>query len=177
MGECKVLKSAEWQSDKAIPITQDLIASGTPFDVIFAANGETARGVLQVFNELGIKDKKVVTVNGKEDEWEWLKQGKEAATIPNPPSLNADLAVQQIVRQLTNQPFETDLQIKPFAVLTKDNLGEAIPWDTATYMKGRAANSFKYDLSWYEDQFKQNKANFDKFDAKLAEYMKAHAGQ
>ena len=44
-------------------------------------------------------------------------------------------------------------------------------------MKGRATNSFKFDLGYYEDQYRQNKDNFAKFDAKLAEYMKAHASK
>ena len=176
-GACKVLKSGEWQSDKSIPITQDLIASGEPFDVMFGANGETVRGVLQVFNELDVKDKAVVSINGKEDEWQWLKDGKEMASVPNPPSLNADLSVQQMVRFFNGQPFEKYLQIKPFAVITKDNVGEAIPWDTANYIKGRAANTFKYDLGYYEDQYQQNKANFEKFDAELAKYMKAQGSK
>jgi ABC-type sugar transport system substrate-binding protein len=170
--ECKVLKSSEWQSDKAIPIAQDLIASGEEFDVIFGANGETVRGILQVFNELGVKDKVVVSVNGKEEEWEWLKEGKEQATVPNPPSLNADLAIQQIVRHFRGEPFEQYLQIKPFAVITKDNVGEAVPWNIDNYMKGRAANTFKWQLDYYEDQYKANKKMFEDFDAKLAEYMK-----
>ena len=44
-------------------------------------------------------------------------------------------------------------------MITKDNVGEAIPWDTANYMKGRAANTFKWDLGYYEDQYRQNKAD------------------
>ena len=149
-GECKVLKSSEWQSDKAIPITQDLIASGQQFDVIFGANGETVRGILQVFQELNVKGKAVVSVNGKEDEWQWLTDGKEVASVPNPPSLNADLCVQQIVRHLKGEKFSKYLQIMPSVVLTKDNLGQAVPWDTGNYMKARAANAFKWDLAWYE---------------------------
>lgn len=173
-GECKVLKSSEWQSDKAIPITQDLIASGTKFDVIFGANEETVRGILQVFSEQNLTGKTIVSVNGKEDGWAWIKDGKMVASVPNPPSLNADLCIQQIVRSLKGEKFEKYLQIKPFAVITKDNLGEAIPWDTANYMKGRATNSFKYDLAHYETQFLANKDNFAKFDAKLDAYMKTH---
>jgi ribose transport system substrate-binding protein len=172
-GTCKVLKSSEWQSDKAIPIAQDLIASGEEFDVIFGANGETVRGILQVFDELGVKDKIVVSINGKEEEWEWLKQGKEHASVPNPPSLNADLSVQQIMRHFRGEPFEKYLQIKPFAVITKDNLDQALPWNTENYMKGRAENAFEYDLAYYEEQYLANKQMFADFDAKLAEYMKA----
>ncbi len=170
--ECKVLKSSEWQSDKAIPIAQDLIASGEEFDVIFGANGETVRGILQVFNELGVKDKVVVSINGKEEEWDWLKDGREAATVPNPPSLNADLCVQQIMRYFKGEKFVQYLQIKPFAVITKDNVGQAVPWNTENYLTGRAANSFKWDLAYYEEQYTANKQMFVDFDAKLAEYMK-----
>lgn len=170
--ECKVLKSSEWQSDKAIPIAQDLIASGEEFDVIFGANGETVRGILQVFDELGVKDKVVVSINGKEEEWEWLKDGREMASVPNPPSLNADLAVQQIMRHFRGEPFVQYLQIKPFAVITKENVGEAVPWNTQNYLAGRATNSFKWQLSYYEEQFKANEQMFIDFDAKLAEYMK-----
>ncbi len=46
----------------------------------------------------------------------WIKDGKEAASVPNPPSLNADLSVQQVVAYLTRQPYEKDLQIAPAAV-------------------------------------------------------------
>ncbi len=176
-GECKVLKSAEWQSDKAIPITQDLIASGTPFDVIFGANGETVRGIIQVFGELNVKNKTIVSVNGKEDEWQWIKDGKEGASVPNPPSLNGDLAVQQVVRFFNKQPYEQELQIVPAAVLDKNNVANAIPWATDTYMQGRASNTFKWDLAYYEQAYLKMKPTFAQFDTKVAEYMKAHTGQ
>ena len=176
-GTCKVLKSAEWQSDKAIPITQDLIASGSPFDVIFGANGETVRGIIQVFNELNVPGKAIVSVNGKEDEWAWIKDGKEAASVPNPPSLNADLAVQQAVRFFCKQPYEQDLQIVPAAVLDKNNVTAAIPWATDTYMQGRAANTFKWDLAYYEAAYQKMKSTFAQFDTNVAAYMKAHPSQ
>jgi ribose transport system substrate-binding protein len=176
-GTCKVLKSGEWQSDKSIPIAQDLIASNTPFDVIFGANGETVRGVLQVFNELNVTGKAIVSVNGKEDEWQWIKDGKEGASVPNPPSLNADLAVQQVVRYFNKQPYEQELQIVPAAVLDKNNIGNAIPWATDTYMAGRAANTFKWDLAYYEAAYLKMKPTFAQFDTNVAAYMKAHAGQ
>ncbi|MFZ4615971.1 MAG: sugar ABC transporter substrate-binding protein [Rectinemataceae bacterium] len=173
-GEVKLLKSAEWQATLAVPITEDLIASGTEFDVVFAANEETARGVIQVFEEQGIKGKIIVSNNGKEDAWAWMKEGKMAATVPNPPSLNADLCVQQIVRYLNGQKFEKYLQITPFDVLTKANLDKAIPWDTATYMYGREKKLFAWDLAGYEKQYVANKKMFADFDAKVVEYLKTH---
>ena len=174
MTPAKLLKSAEWQSTLAVPITEDLVASGTPFDVVFAANEETARGVIQVFQEQNIKGKIIVSNNGKEDAWQWMKEGKMAATVPNPPSLNADLCVQQMVRYFNGQKFVHDLQITPFDVLTKDNLDKAIPWDTAAYMKGRAANQFKWDLKYYEDQYIPNQKMFADYDKLVADYLAKH---
>lgn len=169
-----MLKSADWQRTKAIPVTEDLIASGKQFDVMFAANEEEAAGVIQVFKEQGIKGKVIVSNNGKEDAWKWMKDGLMAATVPNPPSLNADLCVQQIVRCLTGQKFVSDLQITPFDVLTKDNLDKAIPWNTANYMKARAANKFEWHLDFYEKQYLANKQAFADFDAKVKAYMASH---
>jgi hypothetical protein len=89
----------------------------------------------------------------------------------NPPSLNADLCVQQIVRYLKGEKFSKYLQIMPFDVLTKANVDKAIPWNTANYMKGRAANQFKWDLGYYEAAYIKNKKTFDEFDAKLKAYL------
>ena len=174
MGKTIMLKSADWQRTKAVPITEDLLASGKPFDVIFGANEETVGGIIQVFKEQGITNKVIVSNNGKEDAWEWMKQGLMAATVPNPPSLNADLCIQQIVRNLNKQDYVVDLQITPWDVLTKDNIDKAIPWNTDNYMKGRAANKFEWHLDYYEKQYKANEKMFADFDARVAAYMASH---
>ena len=139
--------------------------------MVFAANEETAAGVMQVFEEQNIKDKIIVSNNGKEEAWQWMKEGKMSATVPNPPSLNGDLCVQQIVRYFRGEKFEKYIQIMPFDVLTKDNLDQAIPWNTESYLKGRAANQFKWDLAYYEEGYLKNKAMFDEFDAKVKAYI------
>ena len=169
--ESFMTKSSEWQRTLAIPITQDLIASGREFQLLAACNEETAFGVIQAFEEANVTDKIMVSYNGKEEGWELLKNGKMLATSPNPPSLNADLCVQQIVRHLTGQPFSQYLQIKPWAVMTKENLDQAIPWITADYLAARAENKFQWDLAYYETNYEENKAMFAEFDAKLAEYL------
>ena len=131
-------------------------------------------GVIQVFKEQNVTGKIIVSNNGKEDAWQWMKEGLMSATVPNPPSLNADLCVQQIVRYLKGEKFIADLQITPWDVLTKENLDKAIPWNTAAYMKGRAENKFEWHLDYYEKQFQANKKMFDDFDAKLKAYMASH---
>ena len=171
LDEPYLTKSSEWQRTLAIPIAQDLIASGRDFNVLFACNEETAAGVLTVFEEQNVTDKIMVSCNGKEEAWAWLAEGKMSATSPNPPSLNADLSVQQIVRHLSGEDFLQYLQIMPWDVLTKDNLDQAIPWITEDYLAGRAANKFQWELSFYEKNYSENMSMFEDFDAKLAEYL------
>jgi ribose transport system substrate-binding protein len=163
--------SAEWQRTLAIPIAQDLVASGREFNVLFAANEETAAGVLTVFEEQNVSGVTIVSCNGKEEGWAWLESGQMSATSPNPPSLNADISVQQIVRYLSGEDFLQYLQIMPWDVLTKDNLDKAIPWITADYLAGRTANEFQWDLAFYEKAYTENADVFVDFDAKLAEYL------
>ena len=83
-GQADMLKSAEWQRTLAIPITEDLVASGEPFDVVFAANEETAAGVIQVFEEQNMKGKIIVSNNGKEEAWQWMKEGRWPLPYPIP---------------------------------------------------------------------------------------------
>lgn len=167
-------KSSEWQRTLAIPIAQDLIASGQQFDVVFCCNEETYFGVKQVFEELGVTDKILISNNGKDDAWPDLVSGDLAATVPNPPSLNADLCIQQILRHFNGEEAVRYLQIKPPFVLTGENVGEAIPWTVADYLEGRANNTFQWRLEDYEKAYNSNKAEFEKFDAKLAEYLATH---
>jgi ABC-type sugar transport system substrate-binding protein len=167
-------KSSEWQRTLAIPIAQDLIASGTEFDVVFCCNEETYFGVKQVFDELGVTDKVLVSNNGKDDAWPDLISGALAATVPNPPSLNADICIQQIIRYFNGEEFVQYLQIMPPFVLTGENVGQAIPWTVSDYLAGRAANTFQWNLADYEAAYLANMDEFAAFDAKLAEYLAAN---
>ncbi len=162
--------SSEWQRPLAVPIAQDLVASGQEFDVVFCCNEETYFGVKQVFDELGV-DKVLVSNNGKDDAWPDLESGALAATVPNPPSLNADLCLQQIQRYLDGEDFITYLQIKPPFVLTGENVDEAIPWTVSDYLEGRANDTFQWKLADYEAAYEANKADFEEFNAKLEEYL------
>jgi len=166
--------SSGWQRTEAIPITQDLIASGQEFDVLFACNEETFFGVQQVFEELEVTDKVVVSCNGKDDAWPNLIDGTLAATAPNPPSLNADLCIQQIIAHFNGTEFVQYLQIEPPGVLTGENVDQAVPWDIDDYLEGRANNEFQWKLSDYEAAYNADPGKFEVFDEKLREYMEAN---
>jgi ribose transport system substrate-binding protein len=166
-----ILASGEWQRNITQPIVQDLVASGLEFDVIFGANEESAFGIMDVFTELGVTGKVIVSNNGKDSAWPMLIDGSLAATVPNPPSLNADLCIQQIIRHFEGKDFVQYLQIKPPFVLTGENVEQAIPWDIDDYIAGRQNNKFMWDLAEYEAAYEENKASFAEFDKAVADYL------
>ena len=175
MEECYVTASGEWAAAKAIPAVEDLIASGRDIDVIFACNEEMARGTIQVLEENGLNEKiAVVSINGKEEGWEWLKEGKMMATGMDCPILDADLSVQQMIRYFNGEEFEVDLQIKPSNILTKDNLDVAIPWVMDDYLAARENNVFTWDLAAYEEAYRANIELFEQFQANLEAYLAAN---
>ena len=151
---------------------EDLIASGRDIDVIFACNEEMARGTIQVLEETGLNEQiAVVSINGKEEGWGWLTEGKMMATGMDCPILDADLSVQQMVRYFNGEEYEVDLQIKPSNILTKDNLDVAIPWVMDDYLAAREAGVFTWDLAAYEEAYRANTELFEQFQANLVAYL------
>ena len=100
-----------------------------------------------------------------------LEDGTLAATGLNPPSLNADLCVQQIVRYLEGEDFEMYLEIKPPLVLTSENIELAIPWNVENYLVKRANDEFMWNLADYEENYGKNKDQFAEFNKAVEEYL------
>ena len=183
MEELKVLASGGWQKELTIPIMEALINSGEEFDVVFAANDETAFGVIQVLKELGIPIKQypddgkegvvVVSNNGKDTGWDAMIAGDLAISVPNPPSLTADLCVQQMVAYFEGTPYEPYIQISPAVILDATNTDKGISWDLDTYIQQRADNTFTWALADYEATYMQIKDKLEEFDKLVDEYMAA----
>lgn len=181
MPELRVLASGGWQRELTIPIMEALIDSGEEFDVVFGANDETSFGVIQVLQERGIEIKQypddgkegivVVSNNGKDTGWEAMLEGNLAISVPNPPSLSADLCVQQIVRYFLGESYETYIQITPSVVLDATNTDQGISWKLDTYLEQRLNNKFTWELSFYEENYLNYKEKYAAFDAAVDEFM------
>lgn len=151
------LGSAGWQREPAYKMTQDLIASKKAFDGIFAGNSEEAFGVVQALEEAGLEGKKwVVTINGKAEDVEYVRQGRIAGTTPNPPPMQVEVCISQM-KQFFTDPA-TVLKRVPIvpqiAVVTKENCDSnaVVPWGAGTidkYMAGRAAGYFEVSADFY----------------------------
>lgn len=141
--------SGGWQRTEAIPVAQDLLASGRPFDIVYVMNEEMAAGVLQVFQEQGVTDKIIQTANGKEEGIEWIKSGKVATTAPDPPTLTAHLSFQQMLRHFKGEPVGPRFLEVTADLITADNTDSAIPYIAENYMKGVKENKFEWRLEKY----------------------------
>lgn len=141
--------SGGWQRTEAIPVAQDLLASGRDFDILYVMNEEMTAGVLQVFEEQGVYDKIIMTANGKEEGIDWIKKGLVTTTAPDPPTLTAHLSFQQMLRHFNGEPVGPRFLEVTADLITIDNADSAIPYVADNYMKGVAANSFEWRLEKY----------------------------
>lgn len=135
----------------AIPVVEDLLTSGREFDAIYSINDEMGSAIVQVFEENGVSDKVIVSTNGKEMCWEWLENDIIQADSANPPTLAADLIIQTLVKYFQGEEYTEFVRVFCTDVLTKENVGSAIPWDYEDYMAARAAGEFEYSIDYYAD--------------------------
>lgn len=152
------LGSGNWAADPAYKITMDLIASGKEFDGLFVGNEEMMRGVAQALEENGFAagDKWCVAVNGKEEAIGWIRDGYYLeATTPNPPPLQADIAVQQMCEYFTTGAVASkNVPVVPqIDVVTADNADNPaiVPWGNGAkaYLEGKAAGNYETSIEYY----------------------------
>lgn len=122
-------QSSDWSRLKAMSITQNIIASGKPIDVIFVHNEDTAAGVIQALKEAGKLNNpiKVVSTNGSAHGIEMIKKGELLATANESPSTEAALAVKTALDVIYGKQVPSEVK-PPIKLITKDNLGDVIAW-------------------------------------------------
>ncbi len=138
-----------WSKDGGLQLTQDLIASGRDFDVLFCANEEEAAGAIQALQEANITDKIVLSINGKEAGVKMIEDGTLTATMSNPPTIQGDVIVQMVLAYFAGEEYCDYIEVYQDGVITKDTVSKAVPWDIEAYAAGREANAFEWSLDYY----------------------------
>jgi ribose transport system substrate-binding protein len=124
-------KTANWKRDEAISITEDALASGLDFSVIFVHNEDMCAGVINVLKENNMLDKiKVITQNGSDPGIEMIKAGEVLATTANPPSFVGGDVVVQILKYFDGQEIPESYN-SPVFVIDSTNVNDAdlVTWD------------------------------------------------
>jgi|GEM_PF-1178608 len=110
-------KTAGWNRDDAIKITEDQIAAGLDFNCIFVHNEDMCMGVVSVLKENDMLDKvTVITQNGSDDGFTMIQAGEVLATCANPPPLVASDVVVQILKYFDGVPVPETYDTPTFIV-------------------------------------------------------------
>ena len=131
----------------------------TDFDGAYVHNDEMMAGALQAMQEAGLDPGKywLGSCNGKEKAWDWVKKGMTTMDANETPTLEADVAHQQIKAYFEGKPFKKAI-FNPIVPFTKTdiNTDKLIPYDHDAYMKKRDAGAFVYDMN--DPSFRANPA-------------------
>jgi len=144
--------SGGWFADPAKKVMQDAITALGPdgFDGAYVQNDEMMTGALQAMQEAGLDPSKywLGASNGKEKSWDWVEKGLTTMDVNQCPTLEADIAFQQITAHFDGKPYKKAVFVN-FLPYDKDTLDKSklIPWIQEDYLAKRAANAFKYDIN------------------------------
>ena len=144
--------SGGWFAEPAKKVMQDAITSLGPngFDGAYVQNDEMMTGALQAMQEAGLDTSKywLGSSNGKEKSWDWVAKGQVTMDVNECPTLEADVAYQQIKAHFEGKPFKKAIFVNfiPYDKATLDT-SKLVPWILDDYMKKRDANAFKYDMN------------------------------
>jgi ABC-type sugar transport system substrate-binding protein len=144
--------SGGWFADPAKKVMQDAITALGPdgFDGAYVQNDEMMTGALQAMQEAGLDPSKywLGASNGKEKSWDWVAKGLTTMDVNQCPTLEADIAFQQITAHFDEKPYKKAVFVN-FLPFDKDTLDKSklIPWIQDDYLAKRAANAFKYDIN------------------------------
>ena len=129
--ELAVYRDTNWDTETALNATQDVIASGEEFDVIFANNESMAVGCYNALKDAGLDGKiPIISTGGGPTGVQMLKDGIIQATIAGPVSLQG-LYLFKAMYLYTVKGIEPPTNfIAPGVIpITLENLDENIPWE------------------------------------------------
>lgn len=126
-----VYRDTQWNTETALNATQDVIASGQKFDVIFANNESMAVGCYNALKDAGLAGKiPIVATGGGPTGVQMLKDGIIQATIAGPVSLQGLYLFKAMYLYTVKGIKPPKSFIAPgVKAITVDNLDENISWE------------------------------------------------
>lgn len=121
----EIVKMTEtnWMADSALNATQDMIASGVEFDVVFANSEQIAVGVVNALEEAGIMDKvRIVSTGGSDIGIQFMNEGKIEMVAGHGPGYQAYMGFKALYAAAAYDDWtERKLYTYIPEVLTKEN--------------------------------------------------------
>lgn len=121
---------ADWATDKAMTVTQNVIQAGEEFDYIFANNGAMAKGAYQALQDADMADIPIVSTGGSMDDYDMLEQGIEAANMTAPVNIQGVQTFKNIYEFVKDGTVPAEkFQPLPVIPVSATDLAQFIKWD------------------------------------------------
>ncbi len=129
--EMTVMRDTNWDTETALNATQDVIAAGEEFDVIFANNESMAVGCYNALEDAGMSGEiPIISTGGGPTGVQMLKDGIIQATIAGPVSLQGLYLFKAMYLYTVKGIEPPQKYIAPeVQPITLENLDENIPWE------------------------------------------------
>ena len=115
---------AKWDRSLATAITEDALASGLDFDMIFVHNEDMCSGVVNVLKGSDALDRvNIITQNGSDDGIAMIRAGEVLMTCANPPSTIAGDTLVILMKYLDGKPFPEHYH-SPVFMIDKSNVDD-----------------------------------------------------
>lgn len=130
-GEVELVETlhGDWETEKSMKVTQEFIATGKEFDVIFANNDLQARGCYNALKEADMTDIPIISTGGAPVGLDMIREGTEYANMTAPVNIQG-LIVFRFLWQKVNGADIAETKIPlPIIPVDASNLDTAISWD------------------------------------------------
>lgn len=112
---------------KAQEVAENFVQSHPDLDYALVLNEDMAFGARAAFDAAGMDDVKIVTMNGTDEGLEAIEAGEFSATIADSAANLGATSIQNTLKLLGDESAEKIFAM-PTALITADNLDEAIPF-------------------------------------------------
>ena len=121
--------SPRGQRQKAFDQMQNLITSNPDLKAVFVQNEDMSMGAIKALEEAGKAGQvMIVSQNGAPYGLESITADGIKSTVGWSPSQEAQLALRNLVDHL-NGKESFKLIVTPMKIITRDNVGDAVPWE------------------------------------------------
>jgi ribose transport system substrate-binding protein len=127
--------AADWDRQKAMDAASQILTAHPNVKAIYAANDDMAVGVAIAIDRAGKTGEILIGGNnGAPYGVELIEKGQMTLTGSNPPSIASVHALRLLLGVIDGSVKPGQFYYAPSQLITKDNLGDAIPWDAKPEM-------------------------------------------
>ncbi|MDX1417312.1 MAG: sugar ABC transporter substrate-binding protein, partial [Candidatus Promineifilaceae bacterium] len=122
---------ADWNAEKAQNIMNDWLTNYEgEFDMVYAMNADIYLGVVRALEDAGLLNNpiKVITHNGRPEDFQGVMDGKAVATNANSPTYESGVLMKVVVSHLLGEEVP-ELVITPATMVDKDTPENLLGWE------------------------------------------------